>query len=309
MTITRLIHKRAAAVLLPLAFCIVCRGQNIAPMVQERASTNLHPDAILLQSTEWAIPELIIGGEWTAAIRLTNRGSQAIPTTNGSFIDNTGAPLRSTFQTSSGSIISDIGFSFSLPIGASVEGVFLGSVTAAFGHAIIACSSLGCGTHGIYAEVTLRNHNASRPDFVVVFPIETPVALQYMLFDGRASGNSYITTSLYLVNEALTATTVSIDVVDPNNRLLQTINLPFASLSSQILTLHAIAPETIGIVGKLWLYAAKMRAVQRPSPQPHCVLIHRTASPRFGRGSLDREILRRRFIRHGQTKKITSHQL
>jgi hypothetical protein len=44
-------------------------------------------DAIQLQRTEWVVPELIIGGEWRSDIKLTNRGTVAIPTTNVSFWD------------------------------------------------------------------------------------------------------------------------------------------------------------------------------------------------------------------------------
>jgi hypothetical protein len=73
----------------------------------------------------------------------------------------------------------------------------------------------------------LRNHNSTRPDFVVVFPLETPVATQYMLYDGRMSGVGYITTTLYLVSEATTSANVFIDVLDSNNELLRTVPLTF----------------------------------------------------------------------------------
>jgi len=100
---------------------------------------------------------------------------------------------------------------------------------------------------GLYGEVTLRNRNATRPDFESVFPIEEPFATQYMLFDGRNG----LTTVLYLVNESTTANLISIDVIDANNRTLRTIPISFVAIGSQILTLHILAPETIGIQGTL----------------------------------------------------------
>jgi len=105
----------------------------------------------------------------------------------------------------------------------------------------------GCGTPGLYGEVTLTNTNSTRPDFQSVFPLEEPFSLQYMLFDGRNG----ITTTLYLVNESTTPSGAAIDVFDTGNNLLGTANLVFGALSSQILTLHVLAPETIGIQGTL----------------------------------------------------------
>ena len=198
--------------------CRVCSGQSLGPS-SDRAvfpssieATKARPDAIQLQSLEWVVPELILGGEWTSSIKLTNRGTQAIPTTNVNFWDNTGNPLQTTFQATNGATITGTGFSFSLPIGAIVEGLFTGGTSTAFGMATIACSALGCGTHGLYAEVTLRNHNSTRPDFVVVFPIEKPVPLQYMLFDGRSTSAGPITTTLYVDNLNTTTSTVAIDI-------------------------------------------------------------------------------------------------
>ncbi len=194
------------------------------------------------------MPELIIGGEWTSTIRLTNRGTKPITTTNVAFWDNAANPLIATFQGSDGSTITGPGFSFSLPVGTIVEGTFAGTATTLFGHATVACSLAGvCGTSGLYAEVTLRNHNALRPDFLSVFPLEQPAPLQYMLFDGRNG----VTTTLYLVNETLAPTTVLMDVVDANNNLLRTVPISMNTRESQILTLHVLSPETIGIEGTL----------------------------------------------------------
>ncbi len=211
------------------------------------------PRAIQLQGVEFVVPELIIGGEWTTTIRLTNRGKTAIPTTNVFFIDNVGNPMPATFQITGGSVITDTGFSFSLGIGGLVEATFVGTSTVKFGFASIGCNANGCGTPGLYGEATLRNRNATRPDFESVFPLKYPASLQYMLFDGRAG----VTTVLYLVNSTTTAQTVSIDVYDVANRLLRTIPSTMQKSSSLILSLHGdLAPETIGIQGTLVVRSA-----------------------------------------------------
>ena len=210
-----------------------------------------HPDAIQLQSLEYVIPEVIIGGEWTSTLRFTNRGTKALPTTNVYLIDDAGNPMLATFQITDGSVLTASAFSVTLGVGGMVEGTFLGGSNTSFGHAIIGCSSAGCGTPGLYGEVALRNRNSTRPDFEAVFPFERPYTLQYMLFDGRNG----LTTALYLVNESTTLTQIAIDVVDTNNRILRTVNLTFAGLSSQIQTLHVLAPETIGIQGTLVIRA------------------------------------------------------
>jgi hypothetical protein len=206
------------------------------------------PQAIQLQGDEWIVPELIIGGEWTTTIRLTNRGKATIPTTNVNFIDNTGKPMSATFQTTSGSTVTGTGFSFSLGIGGIVEATFIGTSTTQFGFAAILCNANGCGTPGLYGEAILRNRNATRPDFESVFPLEFAASFQYMLFDGRAG----VTTVLYLVNCATVAQTVNIDVFDVNNNLLRTVPIPMQASTSLILSLHGdLAPETVGIQGTL----------------------------------------------------------
>lgn len=206
-----------------------------------------HPDAVRLQGSEYIVPELILGGEWTSSIRLTNRGTNPIPATNVVFYDNTGKPMAATFQTSSGSVITDVGFSFSLNVGGVLEATFFGGSNTLFGQGIILCSAVSCGTPGLYGEVSLRNRNATRPDFESIFPLEQPAATQYMLFDGRNG----LTTVLYLVNTNTTSTSIAMDIVDPTTRVIRTISLPMDALSSQIQTLHVLAPETIGIQGTL----------------------------------------------------------
>lgn len=236
---------QASVLLRVLLFAMLCdcSAQDIQPLP---SSGKGQPRAVILTGFEYVVPQLIIGGEWTSTIRITNRGTNPIPTTQVYFLDNLGRSMKATFQLTNGSVVTDVGFTFSMPVGALLEGVFIGGSTAQFGQAIVACSANGCPS-GLYGEVTLRNRNASRPDFESVFPFETPAAFQYMLFDGR---NGF-TTTLYLDSESTSPTTVSIDVVDTANRLLRTVNIPFGAAQAQILTLHVLAPETIGVQGTL----------------------------------------------------------
>jgi hypothetical protein len=232
-------------------------AQDIQPSTAESRIQPLPatgpPQAIQLQGVEFVVPELIIGGEWTTTIRLTNRGKTAIPTTNVYFFDNNGNAMSATFQITSGSIITDHGFSFSLGVGGIVEATFIGTSTVTFGFASIGCNTNGCGTPGLYGEATLRNRNATRPDFESVFPLEYPASVQYMLFDGRAG----VTTVLYLVNSTTTPQTVNIDVYDVNSKLLRTVPIPMQSEASLILSLHGdLAPETVGIQGTLAIRSA-----------------------------------------------------
>lgn len=228
-------------------------SQTITPLSSDpaamRSEINLRtqPNAVQLQSSEYVIPELIVGGEWSSTIRFVNRGIKDFPQTNVYLVDDSGNPLLATFQTTNGNTLTATAFSIALSAGAMVEGTFLGTSETKFGHAFVGCSTSGCNTAGLYGEVTLRNRNSTRPDFESVFPFERPYPLQYMLFDGRNG----LTTVLYLVNGSTSSSQVAIDVVDASNKLLRTINLNFAPLSSQILTLHVLSQETIGIQGTL----------------------------------------------------------
>lgn len=237
------------AAIFAIALFSTCYAQEIVPLNTQ--GPRVKADAIQLQSTEWVVPELILGGEWTSSIKLTNRGSVAIPMTNVSFWDNNGSPLTTTFQSSAGQTITGTGFGFSLNIGGIVQGTFTGGSATAFGMATIACSALGCGTHGLYGEVTLRNHNASRPDFVVVFPLESPAPVQYMFFDGTSTAVGPITTTLYVVNNSINPATMTMEVRDPNNNLADSAVFTFTGRGSQIQTLHALCPGSIGIAGTL----------------------------------------------------------
>jgi len=237
---------------LGLSACTALQAQTVAPLSATARSNGGHPEAIQLQGQEYVVPELIVGGEWNTTIKLTNRGTVSIPTTNVDFVDDQGFALTASFQTTDGSIITDTGFAFSLPIGTTVEGTFVGGRNTNFGHAIIRCNAAGCGTPGLYGEVILRNRNSTRPDFESVFSLEQPAPVQYMLFDGR---NLY-TTTLYLVNNRSTSNTMFIDIFDTGNHLVRTVRIPFGGLQSQLLTLHVVAPETIGISGTLVISGA-----------------------------------------------------
>jgi hypothetical protein len=77
--------------------------------------------------------------------------------------------------------------------------------------------------------------------------LEQPADLQYMLWDYRSG----LTEVLYLVNENSTSTTVFLDFRDSSNQLIRTVTVPMATATSQILTLHVIAPEIVGQHGTL----------------------------------------------------------
>jgi hypothetical protein len=236
-----------------LALAIGANAQTLVPLAE---GSRLQPRAVQLQGIEYIVPELVIGGVWGSSIKLTNRGTKAIPSTEVDFIDNTGAPFRATFQTISngvlGPFVTSAGFTFTLPIGSVLDAAFSAGSEVRFGHGIVLCSALGCGTPGLYGEVILRNRALIRPDFESVFPFEKPVPLQYMLFDGRNG----LTTLLYVVNENTAPTTATLEVRDMQNNLLRTVTQTIDPLSSVLPALSDLAPETVGIEGTLVLKGA-----------------------------------------------------
>jgi hypothetical protein len=209
----------------------------------------LAPRAVQQQSLEFIIPQLILGGEWTSTIRLTNRSTSTVPTTNVFFLDNLGKLMNATFQATNGNVLTDSGFSFSLAPGGIVEATFFGNATSQFGHAVIdICSGRAvCSSAGLYGEVALRNRNPTRPDFESVFPLEQPSDLQYMLWDHRNG----LTSVLYLVNSNTSPTSVSLEFLNPANQRVGIVTVTLQSLESQILTPHALVPATIGLQGTL----------------------------------------------------------
>ena len=68
-----------------------------------------------------------------------------------------------------------------------------------------------------------------------------------MLFDGRNG----LTTVLYLANQNTATTALTMEVRNFNNELLRTVPITMPDSSSQILTLHTLSPETLGIQGTL----------------------------------------------------------
>jgi len=156
------------ALLLPVV-CLACSAQSPQPnsvvsQVQPLFghSRPLRIEAVQQQHMEYVIPELILGGEWTSTIRLTNRSTNSRPTTNVYFVDNLGNDMTTTFQATAvlangntvlGSPITGTGFSFSLSPGFTIEVTFAGGANTLFGHALIDyCStSAGCSCYGMTA--------------------------------------------------------------------------------------------------------------------------------------------------------------
>lgn len=223
-------------------------GATATALSEKTASAQRN--AVFLTGSEYMIPELIIGGEWTTTIKLTNRGTAQIPTTNVFFLDDAGKPMIATFQTTSGQTVTNSGFSFALAPGSIAEATFTGTSTVRFGYASIGCNANGCVIPGLHGEATLRNRNATRPDFESVFPLETPAPDQYMLFDGRNG----VTTVLYIVNPTGNDLNPTLDVLDVNNKVVKSVQFPLKVDNSIILSLHGnVATETVGIQGTLRL--------------------------------------------------------
>lgn len=214
-----------------------------------------------LNGLEAYIPELIVGGEWTAVLKLTNFGNMTLTTSSAFFVNNDGSPMSATFQTNSGQTVTGIGFSYTIPPGQTIEATFLGGSSTQFGHAFIpplACTaSVTCR---LYAEVILRNRNPTRPDFESVFPLETPAPVQSLMFDHRG-GNS---TVLYLVNANTSTTAVAVDLLNPQGQLVKRLEFSMGASTSRIETVHALAPETLGQHGVMVVRAANSVA---PLPQ------------------------------------------
>ncbi|MCW5979421.1 MAG: hypothetical protein KIT09_15195 [Bryobacteraceae bacterium] len=205
-------------------------------------------EAVYQRGIEFIVPQIIIGGEWTTTIRLTNKGTTPIPSSDVYFVDNYGDPMSATFRTTDGRVVTDSGFSFRLSNNSVLEGTFQGTSATRFGWAIIdpkACPLESDCT--LYGEVSLKNKHSSRPDFESVFPLESPSELQYMLWDHRAG----YSTVLYLVNVNTSQDTVSLQFRDDNDILIRNVDLTMRSAEARIVTLHELAPETIGRYGTL----------------------------------------------------------
>lgn len=247
-----------------LLFTLFCRfsfGVDVAGSLTgldaKTAETLIHQrSAVKQQSLEAIVPQLIVGGEWNSTLRFFNRSSTAITGANMFFVDNLGNPMTVTFQTVTTNTLGQLikgdpivtsAATLTLNPGIGIEGTFFGTATAQFGHVLIdTCANRGCSTAGIYGEVILRNRNSTRPDFESVFPLEQPASLQYMPFDHRDG----FTTTFYLVSP-LSASTVTLDFRNLAGQSLRTVSLSMLNGESKILSLHALAPETLGSMGTL----------------------------------------------------------
>jgi hypothetical protein len=215
--------------------------------------------ASYLAGVEFVIPQLIVGGEWNTTLKLTNRGTATITAGRALFIDSTGKTMSLTIQTLTGGTQVAGGLSFTLPQGGVIEVPFVSGTDTVFGHVLIDPASCPLGTAcSLYAESTLRNRNATRPDFESVFPSEQPADVQYMLFDHRTG----FSTVLYLINSNTTATTVELDFRGTSNGPLQSVSVSLQSGEAQILSPHALAPNTIGQHGTMIIRATN--AATRP---------------------------------------------
>lgn len=204
--------------------------------------------AVYLEGVEYIVPQLIVGGEWNTNLRLTNNGTAAITAGRALFIDNAGKPVNMTIQSNTGAPITAAGLAFTLPPGGMIEVPFVNGTDGVFGHVIIDPASCPQSTAcSLYAEATLRNRNATRPDFESVFPAERPTDVQYMLFDHRSG----FSTVLYLINSNTTATTVELEFRGMGNQIIQSASVTLQSAESQILSPHALAPNTIGQQGTM----------------------------------------------------------
>ena len=149
--------------------------------ITSERSVSPHRKAVQLLGQEYILPQFVIGGEWISTIKITNRGTKAFNAIPFYLNDNNGLPLNATFRLSDGRVITDSAFTVSLSIGGILEATFAGGRDAQFGHVFIGCPATGpCETPGLYSDVTLRNRNATRPDFESVFPVEQPYATQYL---------------------------------------------------------------------------------------------------------------------------------
>ena len=106
--------------LLCLFAAAVC-AQTIEPLT---SGGRIKPEAAVLTGGEIVVPELILGGEWTSSIRLVNQTGFPVSKTAVYFFDNNGQPMVTTFRTSAGSVVTDVGFTFNLFVGGMLEGVF-----------------------------------------------------------------------------------------------------------------------------------------------------------------------------------------
>jgi len=210
--------------------------------------------ASYLTGAEFIVPQLIVGGEWTSTVRLVNNGPVAISAHNAYFLDSEGRAMSATFQTTTGQgVVTATGFVFFIAPGEMVDVTFFGGAQAQVGHIRLdgaACPvAVACS---LYGEVTLRNRNVTRPDFESVFAFEAPARDQFLLWDHRGG----VSTVLYLVNANNGPDVVTLDFWDARNRLVRSVDVDLPGAGTRIVTLPAVAPETVGLQGTLVIRAA-----------------------------------------------------
>jgi hypothetical protein len=204
---------------------------------------------LYLTGADFIVPQLIIGGEWTSTLRLVNNGPVGITPHNAVFLDAEGRAMSATFQTTTGQgVVTSTGFTFFIAPGEMVDVTFFGGAQSQVGHIRLdptACPiNVACS---LYGEVTLRNRNFTRPDFESVFAIEAPARDQFLLWDHRDG----FSTVLYLVNANSGPDTVALDFYDSRARLVRSVAVDLPGAGARIFTLHALAPETLGLQGTL----------------------------------------------------------
>ena len=118
---------------LAFVLCLASSAQDIQPKLPRvdaaRSVTDarVQREAVQLLNQEYVFPQFVIGGEWASTIKLTNRGTRPLASIPVFPVDNTGNPLRATFQLSDGRTITDSSFTVSLQVGGLIEATLLGA--------------------------------------------------------------------------------------------------------------------------------------------------------------------------------------
>ena len=203
-------------------------------------------DAEVLASGEAYLPEFIIGGEWTTTLTITNLGTETAQNLTGYLVDNNGFPLTATIN-GEGSVVIDDAFILNVDPGVVFEIQFSLGDGQGYGHIYLPPVMCGSADCAIQAQVALKNSNPTRPDFESVFYLSAPETDQAMLYDHRGG----FSTTLYLVNAKQNATTVRLTMQDDLGNVIGTQDIDMAAEATQLITLHAMFPDSIGHYGLL----------------------------------------------------------
>ncbi len=202
--------------------------------------------AQVISSDEVYLPELIIGGEWTTTLTITNLGTETAQNLSGYLIDNNGFPLTATIR-GEGNVVIDDAFILSVAPGVVFEIQFSLEGGPGFGHIYLPPVSCGSANCTIQAQAALKNTNPTRPDFESVFTLSAPESNQALLYDHRGG----FSTTLYLVNAKQNATTVRLTMQDDFGHVIGAQDIDMTAESTQLITLHAMFPGSIGHYGLL----------------------------------------------------------